>query len=89
MLLPLSSKVWGMDDETLHYNVHYKWGFIDADAGVATLTTEVDSAGCTFTSTLTGRSVNLLGHVYTAGDTISGQIMPDTFQPVYTLSTDS
>ena len=22
MLLPLSSKVWGMDDETLHYNVH-------------------------------------------------------------------
>lgn len=84
MLLPLSSKVWGMDDETLHYNVHYKWGFIDADAGVATLTTEVDSAGGTFTSTLTGRSVNLLGHVYTAGDTISGQIMTDTFQPVYT-----
>ena len=74
---------WTVPDETLRYAVRYKWGLIDANAGVATLTTANDPAAGTFTATLSGKSVDLLGHYYAATDTMTGTIMADTFRPVY------
>lgn len=75
---------WTVPTETLHYSVNFKWGFIDANAGVATLTTANIPGSDRFRATLTGRSVDLLGHYYSVGDTIVGTIMSATMQPVYT-----
>lgn len=75
---------WTVPDETLRYSVNFKWGLIDANAGVATLSTENIPGTDRFKATLTGKSVDLLGHYYVAGDTIVGEMMADTMQPVYT-----
>lgn len=75
---------WSVPDETLHYSVNFKWGFIDANAGVATLTTQNNPADNTFQATLTGKSIDLLGHYYEVGDTIVGNMMASGSQPVYT-----
>lgn len=80
----MTMKAWSVPDETLHYSVNFKWGFIDANAGVATLSTTNNPDGSTFTATLTGKSIDLLGHYYEVGDTITGNMMADTSQPVYT-----
>ena len=82
--LSMTVKAWTVPDETLRYSVNFKWGLIDANAGVATLTTENIPGTNEFKATLTGKSVDLLGHYYAAGDTIVGEIMADTMQPVYT-----
>lgn len=83
-VLPSAVSAWNVPDETLHYTIHYKWGFLDADAGVATLSTRTFPDSGTFQATLTGQSVNMLGHVYAAGDTIRGTIMSDSIRSVYT-----
>lgn len=75
---------WTVPDETLHYGVRYKWGLIDAHAGVAKLTTVNDRAAGTFTATLSGKSIDLLGHYYAATDTMTGTIMANDYRPVYT-----
>lgn len=80
----MNMKAWSVPDETLHYSVNFKWGFIDANAGVATLTTFNNPDGNTFQATLTGKSIDLLGHYYEVGDTIIGNMMAATSQPVYT-----
>jgi len=79
-----ATRAWDVPDETLHYEVRFKWGFIDANAGIAELKTVTDTASHTFRATLTGKSVNLLGHYYAAGDTIRGTLMSDRIQSVYT-----
>lgn len=84
MLAPMSVKAWNVPNESLHYAVNFRWGFIDANAGIATLTTVSDAANNQFTATLTGKSVDILGHYYAVGDTITGTMMADTMQPVYT-----
>ncbi len=74
-LLTLSA--WNVPDETLHYSVRFKWGLIDANVGVAKLQTyNIPSTG-KFIATLSGKSVDLLGHYYAANDTIVGSIMSD------------
>lgn len=83
MAAAATALAWNVPDESLRYNVRYKWGFINANAGVATLTTRNIPGENRFVATLTGESVDLLGHYYAAGDTISGTIMADTMQPVY------
>lgn len=80
----MSMKAWSVPNETLHYSVNFKWGFIDANAGVATLSTFNNPDDNTFQATLTGKSIDLLGHYYEVGDTIVGSMMADTTQPVYT-----
>lgn len=80
----MSVGAWTVPDETLHYSVNFKWGFIDANAGVATLATHNNPEGDTFTATLTGKSIDLLGHYYEVGDTITGNMLAATSQPVYT-----
>ena len=59
----LLMSAWTVPDESLNYGVRFKWGFIDANVGIATLTTHNDIAGNTFTATLSGKSVDLLGHL--------------------------
>ncbi len=73
-------RAWTVPDETLHYEVRFKWGFINANAGIAELKTVTDPASRTFTATLTGKSVDLMGHYYEAGDTIRGTLMADKVQ---------
>lgn len=75
MLIPLMTFAWAIPDETLHYSVRFKWGLIDANVGIAKITTCNDIAAGRFTATLSGKSVDLLGHYYEASDTISGSIM--------------
>lgn len=75
---------WTVPDETLHYSVNFKWGLIDANAGIATLTTENMPGTGQFKATLTGKSVDLMGHYYAVGDTMVGTVMAETMQPVYT-----
>lgn len=77
-------KAWDVPNETLHYEVRFKWGFINANAGIAELKTVTDPASQTFKATLSGRSVNLMGHYYAATDTIRGTLMADKVQSVYT-----
>lgn len=80
----MSMKAWSVPDETLHYSVNFKWGFIDANAGVATLSTFNNPADNTFRATLSGKSIDLLGHYYEVGDTLVGNMMASTSQPVFT-----
>lgn len=82
--MAMTAGAWTVPDETLHYSVNFKWGLIDANAGIATLTTENVTGTNSFRATLTGKSVDLLGHYYAVGDTMVGSIMADTMQPVYT-----
>lgn len=82
-LIPLQCAAWVVPEETLQYEVHYRWGLINANAGVATVKSEQLPGDSKFKATLTGRSVNLLGHYYEAGDMLVGTMMSDTFQPVY------
>lgn len=88
-IFPAVAGAWNVPDETLHYSVNFKWGFIDANAGVATLSTRNNPDSNTFQATLTGKSIDLLGHYYEVGDTIAGSIMADTMQPVYTVHLSS
>lgn len=66
---------WNVPDETLHYNVRFKWGIIDANVGIATLSTHSDPGQGTFVATLSGKSVDLLGHYYEAGDTVEASML--------------
>lgn len=75
LLIPLLASAWIVPDETLHYSVRFKWGLIDANVGIARITTCNDTQAGRFTATLSGKSVDLLGHYYEAGDTITGSIM--------------
>ncbi len=83
LMTAAAAGAWTVPDETLHYGVRYKWGLIDANAGVATLTTVNNPASGTFTATLSGKSVDLMGHYYAATDTMVGTIMAGDYRPVY------
>lgn len=73
--IPLLASAWTVPDETLHYSVRFKWGFIDANVGIARIATINNVETGRFTATLSGKSVDLLGHYYDASDTITGSIM--------------
>lgn len=75
ILIPAYVLAWNVPDETLRYSVRFKWGLIDANVGIATITTSNNPASGNFSATLSGKSVNLFGHYYEASDTITGSIM--------------
>ena len=75
--LPLLALAWTVPDETLHYGVRFHWGLIDANVGIAKVTTSNNPASNSFTATLSGKSINLFGHYYEATDTITGTILKD------------
>lgn len=72
---------WEVPDETLHYSVRFKWGVIDANVGIATVTTHNIPGSDSFEATLSGKSINLLGHYYAASDNITGTILLQPQQP--------
>lgn len=69
-------------EEKLTYRVMYKWGLINKQAGLATLSTHDLSDG-QFKSTLVGRSATWADKFYTVRDTLMGTIMTDGLYPVY------
>lgn len=76
-LYPLMLTAWTLPNETLHYSVRFKWGLIDANVGIASISTYNIPGEQRFIATLSGKSVDLLGHYYAASDTIIGSIMSD------------
>ncbi len=68
--------------EKLTYRVMYKWGLINKQAGLVTLTT-TDVSNGQFKSTLVGRSATWADKFYTVRDTLIGTIMVDGLYPVY------
>ena len=77
----VSAAGWTVPDETLHYSVRFKWGLIDANVGIATISTRNIPGTDTFEATLSGKSIDLLGHYYIAGDDIIGTLMADPMKP--------
>ena len=77
----VSAAVWTVPDETLHYSVRFKWGLIDANVGIATVSTRNIPGTDTFEATLSGKSIDLLGHYYIAGDDIRGTLLADPMKP--------
>ena len=69
-------------NETLTYDVMFKWGFIEKTAGVVNLITTPDPGSDYFSSMLTGRSIDLADNIYTVRDTLLGKISKITVQPV-------
>lgn len=70
-------------DETLTYGVMFKWGFIEKEAGLIRLVTEVNEGDDYFTSVMTGASTSIADKIYSVRDTLSGRIMLDSMEPVY------
>ncbi len=71
----LSSSGQKVSDETLTYNVMFKWGFIEKEAGVIRLSTEVNKDEGYFTSVMTGASTSIADKIYSVRDTLSGKMM--------------
>lgn len=69
-------------NESLTYDVMFKWGFIEKTAGVVNLSTQKDADEKYFSSMLTGRSVDLADNIYTVRDTLIGKISMIDLQPV-------
>lgn len=70
-------------NESLTYDVMFKWGFIEKTAGVVNLITQLnDQDPQFFSSLLTGRSVDLADNFYTVRDTLIGKISAIDLQPV-------
>ena len=65
-------------DESLHYAVHFKWGFINAYMGIATVATLNQPDG-TFLASLSGKSVDVFGHYYGVSDRIQASVLPSSF----------
>ena len=59
--------------ETVHYNVAYRWGFINKIAGHGVVTTSADASG-RFAGSLRGESIPWDGRIYSITDTLSAQI---------------
>ena len=76
-LLPLALSAWTIPDETLHYSVRFKWGLIDANVGIAQISTYNIPGEERFIATLSGKSIDLLGHYYGANDKIVGSIISE------------
>ncbi len=79
-LIPASASAWNVPDESLSYSVRFRWGFIDANVGIAQLSTQNIPGENRFEATLNGRSIDLFGHYYAASDKIVGSIMADNIQ---------
>ncbi len=68
-------------DETLRYDVMFKWGLINKKAGEVTIETENKADG-TFTSMLIGKSAKWADRFYSVRDTLTGSIVTDGLVPL-------
>lgn len=72
-----------VSDETLTYGVMFKWGFIEKEAGIIRLQTDVNEPEGYFTSVMTGASTSIADKIYTVRDTLRGKIMLESMEPVF------
>lgn len=79
-IIPASADGWRVPEETLSYDVMYKWGLINKKAGTVTITTS-NTASDRFLSNLSGRTAPWADHIYKVRDTLRGTIDSDTFFP--------
>lgn len=67
--------------ETLHYNVMFKWGFINKKAGTATLS--LSHAPGEYRSTLTAASEPWADRIYRVRDTLNGRMDYEGMRPLF------
>ena len=72
-----------VSDEVLNFGVMFKWGLIEKEAGLISLTTEVNEKDGYFTSELIGVSTSVAEKFYSVRDTLRGKILIDGIEPVY------
>ena len=77
-----TAKADGPCNESLAYNIMFKWGLINKNAGHVTIDTSVDNDG-TFSSVLIGKSATWADKFYTVRDTLRSRIELDGLKPVY------
>jgi len=68
-------------DESLTYNVMFKWGLINKKAGSATLTLRAGSDD--YVTQLTAASEPWADRIYQVRDTLNGRIIRDGFRPAF------
>lgn len=68
-------------DESLAYDIMYKWGLINKKAGRVTINTNSQPGG-TFSAILVGHSAKWADRFYSVRDTLIGTIIADGFVPV-------
>lgn len=73
------SAATGFQDETLHYKVMYKWGFISKVAGYATL--HLETSPTVYEAVLTARSAKWADRIYALRDTLYTTMSPKTMLP--------
>lgn len=69
------TSAFDLNDEVLRYNVSYKWGFINKNAGTATLTVNRVDDG--FRAELTARSDPWADRIYSVRDTLVSIMTPE------------
>ena len=72
---------WRVPDETLTYDVMYKWGMINKKAGSVSITTSAIPSGDRFKARLTGATAPWADKFYLVRDTLRGTIDAATFVP--------
>ncbi|MDE5969341.1 MAG: DUF3108 domain-containing protein [Muribaculaceae bacterium] len=81
-VLFLTAKADGPHNESLSYDIMFKWGLINKNAGNVTLDTKLGNDG-TFSSVLVGKSAKWADKFYTVRDTLMGTVVIDGLKPVY------
>ncbi|MDE5843947.1 MAG: DUF3108 domain-containing protein [Muribaculaceae bacterium] len=69
-------------NESLSYDIMFKWGLINKKAGHVTLDTKLGNDG-TFSSILVGKSAKWADKFYTVRDTLIGRVVIDGLKPTY------
>lgn len=80
MAFPASAKTWNVANETLTYDVMYKWGLINKKAGSVAIRTTLN--GDRFHAHLAGATAPWADHFYRVRDTLIGEIDTRTFLPL-------
>ncbi|MBD5378807.1 MAG: DUF3108 domain-containing protein [Bacteroides sp.] len=81
-MLFLTANAQAPRNESLAYDIMFKWGLINKNAGHVTLDTTMGNDG-TFSSILVGRSAKWADKFYTLRDTLLGRVEIDGLKPVY------
>lgn len=74
LMLLIASVAASAQVRTMHYNIIYKWGFIEKVAGHGTM--HLSMRGNTLTGTLDGHSIPWGGRLYSVADTLVSTFTP-------------
>lgn len=78
-----SLKAWEVPQETLTYDIMYKWGLINKKAGDVAITTSMLPGTPEFRAQLTAKTAKWADRFYHVRDTLKGSIVKATFYPTY------